>query len=228
MDPQIKQKPSDLRRKLLKKAVEIISKQGTKSLTLRSLSTQVGVSRTAPYRHFNSKSELLLAIAQEGFKALKTQYQQINNNTSIDSFSRLQNIGDAYIEFAIRNPGIFRLMFGREITQQNRSRELAQVAKNTFSEYLIAVNAFQNEKYIQFKDDAILANYSWAAVHGLAMLLIDGQIQTSGERKGLPTLLSDERLEVSDDIQSKIDFSKQTLLKFWSALLKGVDSEAEK
>lgn len=222
MAAQKKYKVSDLRIQLIKAASEIISKEGLKKLTLRALSNQVGVSRTAPYRHFVNKDALLFAIAEEGFKELTIRYQKVNRNKSLNSIARLQNIGLAYIEFAIYNPGAFRLMFGQEITQHQRSEKLRSSASETFNEYLKAVKAFQDEQNTTAKDYSILANHSWATVHGLATLLLDGQIQVLGENCGLPTLLTEERPNIMENAQAMIDFSEQALRNFWDMILEGI------
>ena len=94
--------------------------------------------------------------------------------------------------------------------------------KETFNEYLIAVKAFQDEMDITINDYSILANYSWAAVHGLATLLIDGQIQVLGKNYGLPTLLTDEKPNIMGHVPSMIAFSKQTLMNFWDVILNGI------
>ena len=189
---------------------------------MRSLSRQVGVSRTAPYRHFENKDALLLAIAGEGFSELTKRYRKINHNKSLDAFSRLQNIGLAYIEFAINHPGAFKLMFGREIIEHQRSAKLCSDARETFNEYLIAVKALQEDKRIAPVEYSLLANYFWTIVHGLAILLINGQIQITGQNYGLPTLLNDERLNRKGDVQSMIAFSKQAIINFWDVISKGV------
>lgn len=222
MNTKEKQPFDDLRLRLIECASEIISKEGIKKLTMRSLGNQVGVSRTAPYRHFENKDALLMAIAEEGFNDLTLRYQEINRNKSSDSLTRLQNIGLAYIEFAIRNPGAFKLMFGQEITQYQRSEMLYMVAKETFNEYLTAVKAFQDEKNINIVDYSILANYFWTTVHGLAVLLINNQIQISGQNYGLPTLLSDEKPNTLDNVHSKIAFSKKAIMSFWDVILNGI------
>jgi AcrR family transcriptional regulator len=222
MDNQKKYRRGHLRSRLLTAASEIISEKGIKNLTMRSLSSRVGVSRTAPYRHFENKDALLLAIAEEGFNELTIQYRKINHDQSLDSFSRLRNIGLAYIEFAINNPGAFRLMFGQEITEHQRSVKLCSDAKETFDEYLISVKALQEDKHIATVDYAVLANYFWTIVHGLAVLLINGQIQVTGQNYGLPTLLNDELSNKRGDVQSMIAFSKQTINDFWDVILKGV------
>jgi AcrR family transcriptional regulator len=214
MDNEKKYKISKLRIQLIKAASEIISNEGIKKLTMRALSNRVGVSRTAAYRHFENKDALLFAIAEEGFKELTIKYHKINRDKSLNSILRLQNIGLAYIEFAINNPGAFRLMFGREITQHQRSEKLCSIAGKTFNEYLSAVKSFQDEQNT-VKEDSILANYYWAIVHGLATLLLDGQIEVLGENYGLPTLLTEKRPNIMGNIQAMIDFSEQTLRNFW-------------
>jgi AcrR family transcriptional regulator len=200
----------------------MISKEGLKRLTLRALGHQVGVSRTAPYRYFANKDALLFAIAEEGFNELTTRYREINRDESIDALSKLQHIGLAYIEFAIQNPGAFRLMFGQEITRHQRSEKLCVSAGKTFSEYLTAVKAFQDDKKIIEGDLTVLANYSWATVHGLAMLILDGQIQVHGEHYGLPRLLTDSSSSVMVNEKAMITFSKQTLANFWDMMLNGI------
>ena len=211
MAAQKKYKINNLRIQLIKAASEIISKEGLKKLTMRALSNRVGVSRTAPYRHFVNKDALLFSIAEEGFKELTIRYQKINRDKSLDSLSRLQNIGLAYIEFAVHNPGAFRLMFGQEITQHRRSEKLRLDSGETFNEYLIAVKAFQEEQNTTIGNYSILANYYWATVHGLAILLLDGQIQILGGNYGLPTLLTETRPYIMGNVQAMIDFSKQVL-----------------
>jgi AcrR family transcriptional regulator len=222
VDAPKKYPSGDLRLRLLKNASEIISEKGIKKLTMRSLSHKVGVSRTAPYRHFENKDALLLAVAEEGFKKLTIRYQKINRDKSFDSLSKLQNIGFAYIEFAIKNPGAFRLMFGQEIIQHQRSEKLCSAAKETFDEFLRAVKTLQEEKNIAVVDYSLLANYFWTIVHGLTILLIDGQIQITGNDYGLPTLLSPEGPNITRDIQSMMAFSKQTIMNFWEVILNGI------
>lgn len=217
-----KPKTRDLRTELLKAASEIISKEGLKKLTMRALSNRVGVSRTAPYRHFSNKDALLFVIAEEGFKELTTRYQSINRDNSMDSLLKLKNIGLVYIEFAIQNPGAFRLMFGQEITQHKRSEILRMAAKETFNEYLKAVRGFQAEKNIAVDNYSILANHSWATVHGLAILILDRQIQVSGADYGLPTLLTDSQSDIAENTRAMIAFSEQTLLNFWNMILNGI------
>ncbi len=225
MTAKQKQSADDLRSKILKSAADIISKGGIRKLTMRSLGDQVGVSRTASYRHFQNKDALLMAIAEEGFSNLTLRYREINNNKSLDSLSKIQSIGLAYVEFAVRNPGAFRLMFGQEIIQYQRSEKLCLVTRDTFIEYLKAVKALQEENDMSTEDYSILANNFWTIVHGLAVLLIDGQIQVSGENYGLPTLFSGEKPNVLENLQAMMTFSKKAIMNFCDIVLYGVSKD---
>ncbi|NBS67250.1 MAG: TetR/AcrR family transcriptional regulator, partial [Betaproteobacteria bacterium] len=61
---KVKSKPTsyhhgNLREALLEAGLELLRKDGAESLGLRELARQAGVSRTAPYRHFESKEALI-------------------------------------------------------------------------------------------------------------------------------------------------------------------------
>jgi hypothetical protein len=84
------------------------------------------------------------------------------------------------------------------------------------------VKAFLDSKKTPVVEYAAWANYFWAIVHGLAILLIDGQIKTTGENYGLPTLLSDEKSNCKGDIYSMVTFSKDTVMNFWGVIFDGI------
>ena len=58
----------DLKQALLEETARILREEGESALSLRRLASNLGVSRTAPYNHFENKEALLSAVAEEGFK----------------------------------------------------------------------------------------------------------------------------------------------------------------
>ena len=60
----------DLSRALIVAGRHILETQGPAALSLRAVARQAGVSPAAPYHHFKDKSELLDAVASEGWHAL--------------------------------------------------------------------------------------------------------------------------------------------------------------
>jgi AcrR family transcriptional regulator len=205
-----------LRSALIETAAEMIAQGGLEDLTMRSLGRRLGVSRTAPYRHFADKTALLCAVAAGGFDRLTERYQRINRDGSLDGLTRLKKIGQAYIEFALKNPGPYRLMFGHEITHQSRTPELLTAAAGTFDEFLKAVVDLKNQLNLAADEVNLVATTAWSTAHGLATLLIDGQINISDDPHGLPTLLTGEASGQYKKIQKLIEYSTKTLDDFWS------------
>jgi AcrR family transcriptional regulator len=214
MKPQNTYHHGNLRSELLETAAEMISTVGLEKLTVRALSQRVGVSRTALYRHFADKAALLSAIGEDGFRKLTVRYRSINSDSSLDAVTRLHQIGIEYLEFAVKNPGQYRLMFGHEIMRQKRSPGLTEAARGTFNEFLTAVRAFQLERAAVPEDPLSLAHLAWIVIHGLSSLMIDGQLQIIGESHGLPTLLGAEHARSSVDVRQRMDFPVKTLRDF--------------
>ena len=67
----------DLRAALLAEAAAMIDEGGTSSVTMRAIGRRLGVSRSAPYRHFADKSALLVAVAAAGFDRLRDRLEAV-------------------------------------------------------------------------------------------------------------------------------------------------------
>lgn len=179
----------NLRTRLIETALDIIEEHGLEKVSMRELGNRIGVSRTAPYRHFANKSELLSAIAEEGFSKLTGLLNRANDAVSDDSLARLMNTGIAYVEFAVANPVHYRMMFGNEIPKAGRTPTLLAAADGAFNALLRAVRACRDEEKIKDFDPVIIANMLWAMTHGISTLLIDGQVAADNAFHGLPALL---------------------------------------
>jgi len=219
MNAEKRYKRGTLRSVLLKTASEMISKEGLDKLTMRALCRRVGVSRTAPYRHFVSKTDLLCAIAEDGFKALKQRYQTINNDKTMNASARFQKIGMAYVEYAIENPGPYRLMFEHELRYQKKTPALLEAAKATFDEFLASVEAFRKEREISLDRTMPIANIAWVTVHGLSHLLIEDQFVIVNERRAVPSLLAGDELQGVSEVRQKMEFAEGILSDLMAMML---------
>jgi AcrR family transcriptional regulator len=167
----------DLRQALIEAALELVSEKDVDSVSLREVARRVGVSHTAPYRHFADKDSLLAAVAQEGFQMLHHALDVVPDKTSLDPLKRLQEIGVTYVDFALKHSTHYRLMFsayGATSAQQNP--ELQQAAIQAFMVLVDSVKNGQQRGLIRPDDSQQLALTAWALTHGLAMLLMDGQV----------------------------------------------------
>lgn len=151
----------NLRQALLEAALIILQKEGEAGLGLRDLARAVGVSPAAPYRHFDSRAALLEALAVTGFQRFTAAMEAV---ASSDAPDKMAAMGKTYMLFALENADLFRLMFSPQLKRDGRPG--LRIAADAAFDTLRAISG----------DNRIAALAAWARVHGLAVLLLDGQI----------------------------------------------------
>ena len=166
----------DLRLTLEREATLMLAESGLEGLSLRKLAERVGVSPPALYHHFRDKNDLLCAIAEKGFDALDAAVSLATAGAVGDSVARLRAFVFAYVAFATESPETYDLMFGRTIWKSGRPTvSLREVAFTTFKRYTARVAALVAESKLPEGESALrLAQASWAMMHGLCRLKIDG------------------------------------------------------
>ncbi len=155
----------------------MIADGGAASVTMREIGRRVGVSRAAPYRHFPDKAALLVAVAATGFQRLGDRLQSIDAGDPGSGVEPFRRMGEEYVRFALENPAHYRLMYGREALVRKDLPELRDTAIALFEQLVGAFEAHQRSGAIKRHDARAQAYIAWSAVHGLASLLIDGQIE---------------------------------------------------
>lgn len=163
----------DLRRALLDQALRTIQQDGVAALTLRTIGLRLGVSRTALYRHFTDKRALLSSVATEGFRLLTERLLDAWKAGGVRGFNAM---GLAYIRFAMANRSHYRVMFGGSVDHAPRAEDLTRESTAAFQALVDAIVALQKDGTVRKDDPAQLARFIWATVHGVSMLIIDGQL----------------------------------------------------
>ncbi|MBO9588603.1 TetR/AcrR family transcriptional regulator [Devosia sp.] len=155
----------NLRQALLEAALIILEKEGEAGLGLRDLARAVGVSAAAPYRHFDSRAALLEALAVTGFQRFSAAMEAVASSNPADPMAAM---GKTYVLFALSNANLFRLMFSPQLKKDGRPG-LRMAADAAFDTLRHVVGG-------DMKTGRIKALAAWAKVHGLSILLLDGQI----------------------------------------------------
>ena len=145
----------------------ILDEGGPESVGLRETARRVGVSATAAYRHFASKEELLASVAAEGFRELRAEME-----AALNGHDALTRIGLAYVEFALRKRGLFRLMFGPILVERARYPVLNEASRAAIDLMRRAIGGSTEQ---QREDNADILG-AWGLVHGLSSLFIDDLI----------------------------------------------------
>jgi len=167
----------DLRNALLDAARAILEEESLAALSLRAVARRAGVSHAAPYRHFPNHEALLVELASEGFIELRAEIVEAAALPGEES-DRIAAIGAAYMRFVARRPALARLMFGPQLPNREAFPVLSEVADGIGEEIGKALH------------NAALGLAVWAAVHGLAMLVLENVIDLGQRRSGLNVLPS--------------------------------------
>ena len=161
-------------------ATTIIRERGSADFSLREISVMAGVSHAAAYRHFRSKADVIAEIAIRGFRtlavALETSTVRVPDG-SIDIVETVKTMAQAYLAFAASNPGTYRVLFHSEVCNRSLYPQLAQAAEATYTCLAATIGEALARGLIRVpQPPELLASALWAALHGHAVLLIDGQI----------------------------------------------------
>jgi len=156
----------NLRARLIKLGLEALEKDGAEALSLRELAKLAGVSKTAPYRHFESREAFLASLADEGFRLLYNYLLEACKKEG----EQIQNMGRAYMSFAVGRPALYRLMNSPLLNRM--PAEYTNWARKTFALLSNALAGSPEEENIPLNiQDATAV---WAYIHGLVLIRIDG------------------------------------------------------
>lgn len=155
----------DLRRALVDAARRLLETEGPAAMSLRAVAREAGVSPAAPYHHFKDKSELMGAIATEGWALLTDAMDEARAANPDDLLARVTT----YIAFARSRPALYRVMF--DAARENDTLPFESVAHEG-SPYAGARAEFLEARQDMSETDlelAILA--AWSSSHGLAEMV---------------------------------------------------------
>lgn len=164
----------DLRAQLLNATKRLVEEKGPDRFSISEACRAAGVSTAAPYRHFSDKREMLVAVAMEGMERLRDDLQAAVGRHAEGTIDGITALGIAYVDFAGREPGVFRLMFG--LTRDHGKHEpMMALGHETFGVLLRQLTIFLAKPEI---DDEVtrLGFMLWTSVHGMSFLLIDDKV----------------------------------------------------
>jgi AcrR family transcriptional regulator len=164
----------ELRQQILDTARALFAAEGYEAVTMRKIADAIEYSPTAIYLYFKDKDELINQLCRADFRALAHEFQKIAQ--VLDPIERLKRSGLTYIEFGLRHPNHYRLMFMTphpphtpeiEKSKGNPEEDAYAFLKVIVSE-CVRAGLFRKE----FQDVETISQILWAGVHGVVSLQI--------------------------------------------------------
>lgn len=168
-----------LRARLLDRAMAMLD-SGIGDVTLRGVARAAGVSAMAPYRHFADHAALLSAIAAAGFEDLRASLAAAD--AQADGAAALIVQGEAYVAFAMRRPGLFRLMFAGHAPAAS-AVETPDAAGLETEDLGDAYAVLADRVAVLWPAQGPAAALGcWAIVHGIATLTLETRLASASEQ----------------------------------------------
>ncbi|KZX60679.1 hypothetical protein A3709_01025 [Halioglobus sp. HI00S01] len=167
----------DLKQALLDETARILREEGESALSLRALAANLGVSRTAPYNHFENKQSLLCAIAEEGFARFNQTMQDVRDKHRGQGGEVLTRaLVRAYLDFARNNQEYYDLMYGSDFWRSGKlTPTLKSTARGVLRQDIERLKRGQQRGLIAAEVDAVqFSQMYWGTLHGISRLLLDG------------------------------------------------------
>ena len=112
--------------KIIQVARELFATTGYNAVSMRAIAKSLGYSPGSLYYHFKAKAELLSKIVVTDFKRLDEVLEETVAAPPSSTFSLLERIFLAFIQFGMENRNAFEIMF---LNQDSELNNYAQEAK---------------------------------------------------------------------------------------------------
>lgn len=157
-----------LRAVVIAAAVAEVEAVGAAAVSMREIARRAGVSHAAPAHHFGDKTGIFTAIATEGFRLAAKAIAP----AATGPFGFL-NGGAAYVAFALARPGYFEVMYRPGLYRAD-APDLVAARDAAFS--ILDTSAAALAAQWGIEDVAGLVVAGWSLCHGLATLLLTGNL----------------------------------------------------
>ena len=174
----------DLRNALLAVGLELARDGGPDAVVLREATRRAGVAPNAAYRHFADRGALLEAVcaAAQARLAIAIEAELAAPPDTGDPVerarARLRAVGTGYLRFAQDEPGLFRTFWvPADLTQAGDPARAGRSGLTPYQHLSAALDGLVAASALPAERRPGAEFLAWSAVHGLALLLIDGPLR---------------------------------------------------
>ena len=147
---------------------------GLSAVTMRGIAQELGCSAMTPYRYFENLEEIIALVRAHAFERF-ADLQEAAFEKGTNAESKLLNLKQAYIRFAVEEPQMYTIMFQLPREEEQNYPDLVTQSRRGFSFLVKATEQAVQEGFMQ-GDPMTVAHILWANTHGLVSLHLSGKL----------------------------------------------------
>ncbi|MEE8600458.1 TetR/AcrR family transcriptional regulator [Euzebya tangerina] len=170
----------DLPTALMDAVEAIVVDEGVQAVSLRKAARRVGVSHAAPAHHFGDLTGLLAAVAMRAHDRLAHDLITALESAgeSATATDRIAAAGLAYMQFGAANPGVFQIMFRKDVLHDDADLESPE--KRSLQVLVEEIARSLGTDDLQDPDVWDIAISLWSIVHGATAIYLNGVPDPAG------------------------------------------------
>lgn len=154
----------------------ILRERDISAVTAREIGNYLGSSARPIFTVFENMSEVLDGIDKKAREIYSEYVQQ-----GLQQSPAFKGVGQAYIQFAIKDPKLFQLLFMRKLSDDiGVNKILPEIDDN----YPVILKSITDQYPVSTDDAVVLYRHLWIYSHGIATLCATSMCRFTGEEIG--------------------------------------------
>jgi AcrR family transcriptional regulator len=179
----------DLREALIAATRELLIEHGSDGFTLANACRRAGVTTAAPYKHFRDRQEILEEIVLRGFEELTAANTKAVTEGGPGTIAGITAMGISYLEFAVAQPAVFRLMFGHK-SEIRRVKQVGESGERCLRHVIDEVATY-GRKHGHAADAEAIALRLWTFMLGASSLELDDDYERVARELDVRKMIAD-------------------------------------
>lgn len=177
------QNTDSLRKRILETSRELMVEEGYKRLSMRKIASNVGVSATSIYLHFDSKDHLLHALMEEAIDELNAELETAMA-LSNDPVVRLEELAKAYVSYALDHPREYQIIYLVRSEEMSRyPKEKFRKARKGYELVTETIRECTEQGRCEEEEPRVAAYVFWAQLHGTLSVLQSQRLDVRIDRQ---------------------------------------------
>jgi AcrR family transcriptional regulator len=177
------QEIADYRARVGDAAAGLYAQGGDAAITMREIARSVGASPMGLYRYFEDRDDIIAYLRTRAFNRFSECLEEAFTRGD-EPFARARAVGRAYLDFALENPGDYRLMFDMQQPNESGDSDLAKASARATLTITRHVDDLVRAGIVVGNPQEI-GRALWAAAHGVIVLYLAGRLPKGADVRSL-------------------------------------------